>query len=148
MITDQLVQLCNGDPRFLAAVVAHELGHLHHRHGMALLLKAGALGFGTSAIWGDFSGALASVPLLLGASGYSRDAEREADAFAVQLLKAMNRSPLEMVNVLEALGKSNHHDEGAPDTGSASGLLAIAFNSHPLDAKRREFFIAQAHSVP
>jgi Zn-dependent protease with chaperone function len=137
MMTDRLVELSKRDPQFLSAVLAHELGHLQHRHGMSLLIRVSVLGVAASAIWGDFSGTLASVPVLLGAAGYSRDAEREADAFAVEVLTGLHRSPMEMVDVLQAL--ADDHKKEATATGQGK-LLAIAFASHPLDDERKEFF--------
>jgi len=87
VMTDQLVELVDGDLAVLSAVLAHELGHLKHRHGMQMLVKAGLLGAVTSVVFGDFSGLLSAVPLLLGHAHYSRDAERQADAFPCRSCK-------------------------------------------------------------
>jgi Zn-dependent protease with chaperone function len=140
VVTDKMVELCNGSSKFLSAVLAHELGHLYHRHGMLLLTQVGALGIAASAIWGDFSGTLASVPVLLGAAGYSRDAEREADAFAAKVLIGLHRSPLEMVDVLKALERERQGVTSAESGDTKYNLLAIAFSSHPIGAERQNFF--------
>jgi Zn-dependent protease with chaperone function len=140
-----MVELTRGKPQLLSAVLAHELGHLQYRHGMLLLTQVSALGLAASAIWGDFSGTLASVPVLLGASGYSRDAERQADAFAARLLIGLHRSPMEMVDVLKALEDDRKKHKAQ---AGQSNPLAIAFASHPLDAERIQFFQTQAQASP
>ena len=55
------------------------------------------------AVLGDFSTVLTSLPVLLGQASYSRQAELEADAQAVHLLRAAAISPEAMVTLFEKL---------------------------------------------
>lgn len=144
VMTDDMVDLVDGDTRVLVAVLGHELGHLRHRHGMRMLVQASAMGVIASALWGDFSWALATVPAWLGQADYSRTAEREADAYALDVLNAAGISPSAMVTLFDKLkatreaDSKKHHSEDP--NGGAADWLGIAFSSHPEDAERIAFF--------
>jgi Zn-dependent protease with chaperone function len=86
VVTDELVALAEHDDE-LAAVIAHELGHLQNRHGMRAVLQALGVGALAAGALGDFDGAgiATAAPLLLQLQ-YSRGFEREADAFAAEVL--------------------------------------------------------------
>jgi predicted Zn-dependent protease len=129
VLTDELVRLVDGSDDVLLGVLAHEHGHLQQRHGMRLLLQTAVLGVATSAAFGDFSSLMALAPALLGQLAYSRDAEREADAHAVRLLRAAGVSPRVMVMLFDRLA-----------TVRGEPALGIALASHPADAERRRGF--------
>ena len=135
VMTDQLVELVDGDPAVLTGVLAHELGHLRQRHGMRLLVQVGALGALSGIVLGDFSTLLAGVPVWLLQASYTRDAEREADAEAVRVLRAAGLSPLVMVRFFEAV--TQRHGAGKD---SERSWLGFAIASHPADAERIRFF--------
>lgn len=129
VMTDELVTLVDGDAAVVTGVLGHELGHVRHRDGMRMLLQASAVGVLASAVVGDFSSLLAAVPVVLGQSAYSRDAERRADAEAVRLLRDAGLSPAVMVGFFEKMAKEN-----------GDHTLGIAISSHPADAERIQFF--------
>lgn len=142
VMTDELVKKMAGDEAALVGVLAHELGHVRHRHGLRMLVQVGALSALSALVLGDFSGLLAGVPIWLGQASYSRDAEREADAESARVLKAAGMSPLAMVRFFEAMAQRDGK-KGERDAGEES-LLGIAIASHPADAERIEFFRAAA----
>jgi Zn-dependent protease with chaperone function len=145
VMTDEMVELVGGDDKVITAVLAHELGHVRHRHGLRMLVQATVLAGVTSVVLGDFSTLLAGVPLLLGQASYSRDAEKEADAEAVRILKAAGISPEVMVTLFEKLEAKNKPDkEAAP---GQSSWLGIAFASHPSDADRIAYFRQAAQEM-
>lgn len=129
VMTDELVKLVDGDSAVINGVLAHELGHVRHRDGMRMLLQASAVGVLASAVLGDFSSLLTTVPVVLGQSAYSRDAERRADAESVRLMHAAGVSPAVMVVFFERVAKSQGEHR-----------LGIAIASHPADAERIRFF--------
>lgn len=92
IITDGLVELARDD-REILGVLAHEAGHIGQRHVLRGIVQKSLVSMLLALVVGDVS-AIASVAssLLLEAS-YSRDLEREADAYAVATLNA-NRIPL------------------------------------------------------
>lgn len=79
----------------VAGILAHELGHVHHRHGMRRLLEAGALSLGLALVVGDIAGSavLTRAAGEMIAAGHSRQSERDADRFAVDRLLALSIDP-------------------------------------------------------
>ena len=148
LLTDEMVKLVDGDSAVLTAVLAHELGHVQHRHGMRMAVQAGVLGSLGALVWGDFSSLLAAVPVLMGQAAYSRQAEHEADVHAVRFLKAAALSPALMVTLFDKLEEQRHPDKpqksGSNAASPDSSWLGIAFSSHPSDAARIAFFRAAA----
>jgi Zn-dependent protease with chaperone function len=125
-------------------VLAHEVGHVRHRHGMRMLVQFALLGTVTGLAIGDFSSLLAAVPALLGQMAYSRDFEREADAESVRLLRTAGISPDVMVAFFERVDAWRRSKAG--QLVGADFDPGIAFSSHPADAERIAFFRAAARS--
>ncbi|HYW58776.1 MAG TPA: M48 family metallopeptidase [Polaromonas sp.] len=161
IMTDELVELVGRDEKVITAVLAHELGHVKHRHGVRAIVQVTILSALSAVVLGDFSTLLASVPVLLGQASYSRDAEHEADVEAVRVLRAANISPDVMVALFDKLeeqrikedperkkagqqeGKHNDkaENDGPPKSpGASDSWLGMAFASHPPDAERVRFF--------
>ena len=144
VMTDEMVELVGADDKVITAVLAHELGHVRHRHYLRMLVQATLMADVTSVALGDSSTQLAGVPLLLGQANYSRDAEKEADREAVQILKAAGISHEVMVMLFEKLdAKQKPADKNKKDQSTAAGSsswLGIAFASHPTDAERMAYF--------
>ena len=145
VMTDDMVALVDGDEKVLTGVLAHELGHVQHRHGLRMLVQATVLGALGAVVLGDFSTLLAAVPALLGQAHYSRQAEHEADVYAVRVLKAAGISPSVMLTLFDRLAQQR--DAKAQSSRPAdqdNNWLGIAFASHPSDAERIAFFQAAA----
>jgi Zn-dependent protease with chaperone function len=155
VMTDEMVNLADGDTPMLTAVLAHELGHVHHRHGLRMLVQASALAAVSGAVLGDFSALLAAVPALIGQAHYSREAEREADAYALQVLQDAHIPPTAMVGLFLKVsayrdkkraaesakaGTSAEDEARLKRVNDATDWLGIAFASHPDDAERIAFF--------
>jgi Zn-dependent protease with chaperone function len=116
-MTDQLVALTSDD-RVLMAVIAHEAGHVKRRHGLRQMIQGATVGALITWYFGDFSALGAAAPASLLQAKYSRDLEREADAYAVQVLK-MNDLPASLLaDALELIQKS-HGPAGKDDRGRA-----------------------------
>ncbi len=134
VITDELVRLLEGRDDVVLGVLAHELGHVHHRHGMRSLVQVTLLSTATGVAFGDFSSVFAGAPVLLGQLAYSRDFEREADRHAVLMLRADAISPDVMVTLFERMAAARPGGQGA------DGGIGIAFASHPADDERKRLF--------
>ena len=121
-------------------MLAHELGHVHHRHGLDLMVRASLISAMVGVVLGDASGFLATVPATLATQAYSRDAERAADAFAAQLLDRSGVSPSVMVAFFERIRQQEQadQDDGGDEAGGAA--LPIAISSHPDHEERIRFF--------
>lgn len=122
VLLDELVQLADNDEQLLA-VVGHEVGHVHYRHGLRLVAQSSAVGV-LAAWWlGDVSTILATAPTMLLQARYSRVFEAEADRYAA---KVMRSNHIPSARLAEILRKLNAAHPGTDEDGIA-GLLA----SHP-----------------
>ena len=167
LLTDDMVRLLQHDTQVIAGVLGHELGHVQHRHGMRMLVQVSVMGAASSLLWGDFSGILATVPLWLGQAHYSREAERESDAYSVQVLRASGIPPTVMVTLFERLALFERCGDDvlkapAPDAqpsvppaaasckapapsvqnDEGEGRWGLGFASHPANEERIDFFRA------
>lgn len=137
VVTDDLV-LLSDDERALLGVLAHELGHIEKRHAMRRLLQALGVGVLVNLAVGDVSSVLAAAPGVLLDQKYSRDFEREADEYAIDMLHA-NHVPLTpMAALFEKM-----HEMDAAQAKAAGGNREIDgedgvdyLSSHPSDAER------------
>lgn len=130
IVTDALVKLSRHDEEVLA-VMAHELGHVRHRHSLRLALQgigAGAILVAITGDIGSITDIAAGLPSLLLQSGYSRDMEREADAYALGWLQTACIPPSRFADILGRLDR----------TPSDTGLL----DSHPGSRERAQPFRA------
>jgi Zn-dependent protease with chaperone function len=112
------------DDDMLRGVLAHELGHAVHRHGVRGLVRKGVYGIGLAMIIGSTDDVLTT--LVAGAAqldelGYTRSMEEEADAFGVDLLHRGGHGAEGLARFLESL-------EGAP--------VPQLLSTHP-DSKER-----------
>jgi Zn-dependent protease with chaperone function len=130
VVTDELVELLKDREDVLLGVLAHEMGHVRHRHGMRQVVQSGLLGAIGGVLLGDVSSVLGSVPVLLGHLAYTRAFERQADDEAIALLQAADLSPAVMTVLFERLQAASRDQE------RDDGILSIAFASHPPDAER------------
>ncbi|KRA55936.1 M48 family metallopeptidase [Devosia sp. Root635] len=111
-----------------AGVLAHEVGHVAYRHGMEQLISTAGTGALIGFILGDMTGI--SVAAGLGATiidaRFSRDAERQADAFAAHVAERMDFNPAGLADLINRVGAD---DEFA----RALALLS----THPLTDDRK-----------
>lgn len=117
----------------LAGVMAHEMGHVIERHGMEGLVKALGLSFVMGALIGDtsgFAGIAAGMAQSLATSKFSRDAEREADRIAVDMLNRTN---------ISGRGFQDFFGKIARKTESEDKSLGRYFASHPASGGRAQF---------
>lgn len=138
VVTDALLALLQDRDDTLIGVLAHELGHVRHRHGMRALVQVALVGTATGLALGDFSTLLAGAPALLAQLTYSRDAERESDAEAVRVLRAAGLSPAAMAVLFERLATKR----------AEASQLPLALASHPLDEERVRYFREAAAARP
>jgi Zn-dependent protease with chaperone function len=82
----------------VAGILAHEFGHLMHRDGTRNLIYNGGTSFLIGLLFGDItgSGALIFASRSLVTASYSREAEQNADSFAIDVMHRLGRSPKPM----------------------------------------------------
>lgn len=135
VLTDELAELLADSPDTITGVLAHELGHVRHRHGMRTVVQASLLAGLAGLVVGDFSSVLATVPAVLGQQAYARDFEREADQEAIEVLRANGVRPSQMVVLFERLGEWRRRESKGELTE-----LPIAVADHPADEERTRVF--------
>ena len=108
IFTDELVALSER-PAELVAVLAHEVGHIHHRHSLRAMIQNSALGVGYVMLVGDASAVadlLVGLPVVAATLSYSREHEREADRFAADYLDRHGIDRQAFVDILQRMGDS------------------------------------------
>jgi hypothetical protein len=106
ILLDDLVKLI-GDDQQILAVLAHELGHAHGRHGLQLLLQSSAVGAFLTFYIGDISHLLAAAPAAVVQAKYSQSLERQADDYGAALLLNNGMSPALLADALKKLTESH-----------------------------------------
>lgn len=115
VLTDELAQLANNDDE-LRGVFAHEVGHLVNRHAMRMLVQDSGAALLVVGVFGDASGVsalAATAPTVLVDAAYSRDFEREADAFAFHWMRGHGVPPERLGELLQRLSSR----QGAGEMG-------------------------------
>jgi len=128
VLLDELTEVAQDDDQLLG-ILAHELGHVVHRHPMRQVTQAIGLFAIAGVLWGDVSAIAANATAILGAMHYSRGFEHEADAFALALLQREGRSALALDAVFARL---------AERVQSEGGALPEFLSTHPETDERRE----------
>ncbi len=118
-------------PEEVAGVLAHEIGHALHRHPMEVFVKnvgsATLIGF----LLGDITGGSIIVALAQFTvnSAYTREAEREADTEAVELLNGAG---------IDGAGLIDFFDRIQVEAGKLGEVLAV-IGTHPATDERADF---------
>ena len=122
----------------LAALLAHEIAHVKHRHVAASLGRGLAVALLLSVVSADAGAAAAEAALGSAAGftmlGYSREQEAQADQEALQAVVALHGHAGGLVELFTRLGQA--------DKGPGPKLEAL--NSHPLTEARLAAVQAQA----
>lgn len=89
-------------PDELAGVLAHEIGHVARRDGTKSILQGAGLSFLFGMLLGDFvgGGAMVVAATTVLRSSYSRDVERAADGYAVDLMAKAEADPQALAHML------------------------------------------------
>jgi Zn-dependent protease with chaperone function len=91
VVSDEILMLAPDDDAILT-VLAHEAGHVAHRDALHQIVRATFTSLLAAWYFGDVSTAAATVAGGIGALRYSRDAEHDADLYALDTMK-MNGLP-------------------------------------------------------
>lgn len=116
------------EPDEFLGVMAHELGHVAHRHAMEQLIASAGTGLLIGFILGDMTGisVAGGLGVALIDSRFSREAEAQADRFAAETAKRLKFKPAGLASLLERVA-------GDDEFSKALALLS----THPLTTERR-----------
>jgi Zn-dependent protease with chaperone function len=130
VVTDGLVALA-ADTDDVVAVLAHEVGHLAGRHSMRAIVQSALVSGLITLVVGDVSALAAAAPAALLNARYSRDLEREADAYAVNALGPTGIRPTRLADMLERM-EMEHTKTGRDSPSGAFSYLS----THPTTEER------------
>lgn len=141
VMTDDMVQAAakQGLPDdALIGVLAHEIGHVVHRHTTRMVVEQGVLNIGLGLALGDVSTLVSMGGSMLTGLAYRRQHETEADCFALALMKQAGRPTAPMGELLL------HVDGGGatPAPGWAEWL-----SSHPDTPARAQALRTGTHAA-
>ena len=148
VVTDELIALAKNDEEIMS-VLLHEMGHVHRRHSLRMLISHSGLAMLSLAIIGDVSAAGALVlalPSVLVESSYSRDLESEADDYALQRMRELHIAPKHFANLMQRLEKCGflagdellpeQCDDSVSTTRDNGPTLVKYLSTHPTTAER------------
>ena len=148
VVTDELIALAKNDDEIMS-VLLHEMGHVHRRHSLRMLISHSGLAMLSLAIIGDVSAAGALVlalPSVLVESSYSRDLEGEADDYALARMQELNIAPEHFANLMQRLEKCGflageellleQCDDSLSSTKDRDTSLVEYLSTHPTTAER------------
>lgn len=117
----------------IAGVLGHELGHLRHRDGVREMIHNGGSSFLIGLLFGDITGASAVIfaSRTLVTASYSREAEHDADSFAIDLMHKLGRPTRPMGELMFRV------------TGKQGDKLPSFLGSHPLTEDRLQRMAAE-----
>jgi Zn-dependent protease with chaperone function len=110
----------------IAGILAHEIGHLKHRDSTRNLIYSGGTSFLIGLLFGDItgSGALVVASRSLVTASYSREAEQNADSFAIDAMRRLGRPTKPMGELMFRV------------TGKQEDKTLSILSSHPLTEDR------------
>lgn len=126
VLTKGLIDKAAG-PDEIAGVLAHEMGHGIEMHPETGIIRNIGLATAVEVMLGGTGGGLANVGLILAQLSYSRNAEREADRHALELLKGAGIAPKGLGDFFARVIKM----EDEQSTGALNWL-----RTHPPPAER------------
>jgi hypothetical protein len=147
-VTEGMMRFVRSDDE-LAAVLAHELTHINHRHyyiqaareakmGPAILaaIAISILAHSPAPIFG------AQISMQAVMNDYQRDLEKEADLTGIAYLTKTQYNPVAMLTLMEHLAQETRFNGQPTDT--------TVFQDHPLPQERIAYILAdlQARHIP
>lgn len=105
LVSTGLIGFCK-TPEELAAVLAHEMGHMEKRHVISRLVKELGIGIFTSGdpyVLGEVTGILTSA-------GFDRKQEAAADRFAAELLERASIEPRTLASLFRRLEEESGNE--------------------------------------
>ncbi|TDR31840.1 M48 family metallopeptidase [Hydromonas duriensis] len=148
VLLDELVNITTNDDQTMG-VLAHELGHVAHRHSMRNIIQSSIVSFAIANWLGDYGNTIANFGAATLLSGkYSRDFERDADNYAIYMMKINQMSPAELADFFVILDselskKANPNESADTNTQPTAAAkpnkslnIGNLFDDHPPTQER------------
>ena len=134
LLTEGLLRFAES-PDEVAGVLAHEMGHVIHRHATAAMIEGLGLAVLFGVLLGDFgAGAVGWAGEYLVGASFRREAEAEADGSALDLLARAG---------LRSRGLADFFERLERESGGTPAYLHL-LSTHPSNESRRRRFTSAA----
>jgi Zn-dependent protease with chaperone function len=140
VMTDDMVAQAASDDAVMG-ILGHELGHVKRHHSMRHVLQTVGVGLVLNLWVGDVSSALVAAPAILLNQKHSRDFEREADQYAIDMMQT-NGVPLEpLAAMFQRMDQADRQKaarrrSGRQEVDEDGEPVPNYLSSHPSDAER------------
>lgn len=144
VMTDAMVEEAarskEGDTALLG-VLAHEIGHVEHRHTTRMVVEQGVLNVGLGLALGDVSSMISFSSSLLTGLAYRRSHETQADCYAVSMMRKAGLPTKPMTDLMLSIERSatagapGHEASASVEAEKPSGTLGW-LSTHPATAER------------
>jgi len=132
IVTDALVALTTDDE--LDSILFHEIGHVEERHGLTAVIRASAMSVVVTMALGDLSAVAeltAGVATFFVQSNYTRNAEAQADDYALTQLVRQNMDPIHFATAMRKLESQSNPNFKVEAEGNQNYL-----STHPSSSAR------------
>jgi len=129
VVNTELIKTINSESA-LAMVLAHELGHLERKHLVKSLISKNTSALIKHYVFKD--NRIVSAISYAGALHYSRETEKDADMFGINLVNKLYCNIPSKLEFFEKMSKLEN-----------AGKLQEYFSTHPLSASRMEYLTAE-----
>ena len=139
------------DDNALVGVLAHEVGHVVQRHTTRMVVQQGVLNMGLGLALGDVSGIVSTGASLLTGLAYSRSHEREADCYAIAVMRHAALPTAPMGQLLLAIARDEDKEDAQkkdPGKGPAAVASAPASGASTADAAHQRKTAQEIASHP
>ncbi len=142
IFTDAMVELAQSDDE-LVAILAHEMGHVVHRHLLRRVLQSSGIALILLMVTGDVAAAsslVVAIPTILLELSYSRQFEIEADDFAHDFMQKHNiehhyfAAIMTRLMALDEGGQASTQDESGQE--DVFHRLVPYLSTHPMTRER------------
>ena len=139
VFTDEIIKLSENDDE-LVTIMAHEVGHVVHRHSLRRLVQDSGLAIVLVVVTGDVSTSsslLLALPTLLVEASFSQAFETEADGHALEYVHRNNLDGSHFINIMNRLEANHNEAEDEASQGEQGGNRILDyFSSHPPTKQR------------
>lgn len=142
ILTDALVEQLS-TPQ-LDSVIFHEMGHIYHRHGLRQVIHNSSVAIILVAIMGNdlsmMEELLVGLPVFLMHQHYTREAETEADIFALEKMTEAGINPVYFAEAMKQITAEEEQQHVEDNNGSDNGNDRKGYlkyvSTHPVTAER------------
>ena len=135
----------------LVGVLAHEIGHVVHRHTTRMVVEQGVLNVGLGLALGDVSAIVSTGASVMTGLAYSRRHEREADCYAIAVMRHAALPTAPMGKLLLAIARDEDKEDAQkkdPGKGPAAVASAPASGASTADAAHQRKTAQEIASHP